>query len=279
MELSLRELQMLAGVEYSIESSRETLGRIVEYFKAKEYHAEVMGVMAETRELPVELLEEMDVFFVDEDLEEIDIPEEFRAESLGFVKRGGYLTYSGRIVYPVKDVRGNVMGFCGWDIAAMPKYLDSKNHGYKAKLNTFYGMEKLEEYFRSGKPIYVVEGIVDCLYLRSIGLQAIALLGSSITKFVLQILSWVESRLVFIPDNDIIGKTGVEIGATKPAGEHFVHQVKKMLPKATIIQSIVAKDVDDTRKVEEHKYEELFIQELKSVAICPFNFFQTIRVR
>lgn len=279
MELSLRELQQLAGIEYSIESSRETLGKIVKFFQAKEYHNEVMEVMADTRELPVWLLNEMDVFFVDEEIESVDIPEEFHAESLGFVRRGGRLVYSGRIVYPVKDVKGNVMGFCGWDIEAMPKYLDSKNHGYKAKENTFYGMEKLEEYFKSGKPIYVVEGIVDCLYLRSIGLQAIALLGSSITKFVLQILKWVEDRLVFIPDNDVIGKTGAEIGLTEPAGEHFVKQVKRMLPKATIIQSIIEKDVDDTRKADEHKYEELFIQELKSVAVCPFNFFKTIRVR
>jgi hypothetical protein len=66
---------------------------------------------------------------------------------------------------------------------------------------------------------------------------------------------------------------------SEPAGEHLVAIVKRKLPKARIIQSKVAKDVDDSRKADGHKYEEQFVNELKAFAICPFHNFKTIVVR
>lgn len=279
MTLSLRDLQMLTEQEFTVESTRADLGRIVDYFKSAEKHdVYVNYAFVGARQLPRWLADEIDVFFIPEDIIPAELPEDFLIEALGFVKYDE-IVMSGRLVYPVKDVKGQVMGFCGWDKFVTPKYLDSKNHGYKAKATTFYGMEKLPEYYRSNKPVYVVEGIVDCLYLRSIGLQAIALLGSTITKYVYHILKRMEDRLVFIPDNDIIGKEIADINATIPAGEHFVQQVKRMFPKSRIIQSIIAKDVDDTRLLNDGMYEEDFKKELQQVAISPFYFFKTIRVR
>ena len=277
--LSLREMQLLAEVEYSVEDTRRDLRRVTELFKSQPYHEEAMRVIAqETRKYTAEIINESEMFFVDEDFPLDGIPEELQAESLGFV-RGKRMLYAGRLVYPVKDVKGQIMGFCGWDKFDRPKYLDSKNHGYKAKETTFYGMEKLSDYYRSSEPVYVTEGIVCCLYLRSKGLQAIALLGSGTTKYVSIILKRLEKRLVFIPDNDIIGKPLEEISDARPAGEHFVRQVKRQFPLAVVVQSRLAKDVDDTRLLENGKYEQLFLDELKRVGKCPYSLFQTIVVR
>lgn len=278
MGLSLREMQELAEAEFTVADTRKDLNRLVEYFMAREDQVESVEVaFVKERQLSWDIAREHKIFFVDDELEKIDLPEEFCEESFGFV-RGSHLVFSGRLVYPVMDVKGDVMGFCGWDKFEKPKYLDSKTYGYTAKQTTFYGMEKLPEYYRSGKPIYVVEGIVCCLYLRSIGLQAIATLGSSISGYVLEILKRVENRLIFIPDNDVIGKNNEEL-ATSLAGEHYVRQVKRLLPRATVIQSIVAKDIDDTRKVEDHKYEGLLKEDLLKVAQCPYLKFNVIRVR
>lgn len=275
---SLKELQMLAEAEFSIEDTRQDLNAIVEFFRNQEYHEHAANIaFVQERELPKFLVDECKLFFVDEDYSVADLPDSFKAESLGFVKKN-FILFNGRLVFPVMDVKGDAMGFCGWDKFEQPKYLDSRNHGYKAKATTFYGMEKLSEYYRSDKPLYVVEGIICCLYLRSIGLQAIALLGSSITPYVMQILKRFGKRLVVIPDNDIIGKTPEEINEI-PAGEHLVKQIKRNIPTARVIQSTVAKDVDDTRKIVDHKYEEQFKKELEMVANNPFHFFSTIRVR
>lgn len=279
VDLTLRELQMLAEYEHSIEEARADLGSIVQLYKNRDYWKEAIDVVfVKERQLPLQCALEHDIFFVKSDEIAVDIPEKLRHESLGFV-RGNRLVYAGRLVYPVKDIKGQVMVFCGWDKFEKPKYLDSKNNGYKAKDTTFYGMEKLENYYRDTKYLYVVEGIVCCLYLRSLGLNAIALLGSSITKYVLEILKRFEGRIIFIPDNDIIGKTLEDINKTFPAGEHIVTFVKRHIKRAIVIQSKLAKDVDDTRLLNNHEYEDSFICDLKQVALCPFGNFKTIQLR
>ena len=105
-----------------------------------------------------------------------------------------------------------------------------------------------------------------------------ALLGSSITRYMQIILSRFGSRLIVIPDNDAFGKTLEDLDS-EMAGEHFVLQAKRALPKAIIIQSVIAKDIDDTRKINNYVYEDLFIADLKQVAVCPYFQFKTIRVR
>jgi hypothetical protein len=279
MALTLREMQLLAEGSSSIENVRKDLSKIVDLFKNKPYYElSIQTAFVKERQLPLGIAEESNVFFVSEDTILAEIPEELQHDALGFC-RNGHIVFEGRLVYPVMDVKGQVMGFCGWDKFAKPKYLDSRNSGYKAKEATFYGMEKLGEYYRSSKPIYVVEGIVCCLYLRSIGLQAVALLGSTMTGYVIEILKRVQDRVIFIPDNDIVGKSAEEISSAQPAGEHIVTIVKRKLPKARVVQSIIAKDVDDTRKFEEHKYEQAFIHDLIAVGECPYQLFSTIRVR
>ena len=279
MELSLRDLQLLAESEYSIEKTREDLNAVVAYFKSLPYHDQAIdAAFVQGRELPKCIADEVDVFFIDEDIAIMDIPEDYRAEALGLVRKG-HITMEGRLVYPVKDVKGNVMGFCGWDPFESPKYLDSRNHGYKAKYASFYGMEMLPVYYRNNLPIYVVEGIVDCLYLRSVGLQAIALLTSSLTKYVCQIIKRFEDRAVFIPDNDAFGKKIEEIDDTVLAGDHFAKFAKRFFPRSTVIQPKLGNDVDELRKIDGHRYEQKFIYELKQVALCPFMPFETIIVR
>lgn len=278
MITSLKELQMLAEAEYSVEDTRQDLNRLTSYFLSVDYRNHtVTEAFVKERQLPMFIADQQKIFFVDPDIQVTDLPEDLREESFGFV-RGKYLPFAGRLVYPVMDVKGDVMGFCGWDKFEKPKYLDSQNYGYKAKATTCYGMELLPGYYVSGKPVYVVEGIVCCLYLRSKGFQSLALLGSSITRYVQIILSRFGSRLIVIPDNDAFGKTLEDLDS-EMAGEHFVLQAKRALPKAIVIQSVVAKDIDDTRKINNHAYEDLFIADLRQVAVCPYFQFKTIRVR
>lgn len=280
MELSFRDLQMLAEREFSIEETRKDMSRMVEWFCNQPMQERYLEIaMWNERKIPVEIAKEQKVFFVDDEMVPAFLPEEFRSESLGFV-RGNFLTFAGRLVYPVMDVKGEVMGFCGWDKFVKPKYLDSHNQGYKAKQSTFYGMEKLPEAYRSTEPVYLVEGIVCALYLRSKGFLAFASLGSQLTPYVISILQRFGRRLCVIPDNDTVGKSIEEINATnRTAGDGYVAQAKRSLPKATILQSVVAKDVDDTRLFEGGKYEQQFLYELKQVMINPFISLKTVRLR
>ena len=275
--LSLRELSQLAEAEYSIESTRQDLNKLVDWFMARDDQELALTALGNERGFSSEELRRAKVFYVDYEMIVDEIPEEFRSEALGMVRRE-YVIYAGRFVYPVMDVKGNVMGFCGWDkFSDGVKYLDSKNHGYKAKRSCFYGMERMDEYYRSDKPLFVVEGIVCCVYLRSKGFNAIALLGSKLYPYIIEVLKRFGNRCIIVPDNDIIGKTAEEINENpKPAGEGFVNSAKRNLPEAVVIQSIIDKDIDDSRKHRE--VEDLFLSELRELP-NPFYFYKTIRVR
>lgn len=247
------QLQMMRLAEQdSIAESRLKLDRIVELYQSRPEHMDYLKVYSVHRyNLDLQTLHNHGVFCVDIHDSVTFLPEELQHDSLGFVSNG-HLVYAGRVVFPVKDVRGHVMGWCAYDPVDLPKYLDSRNYGYSAKNATFFGMEKLPEYYTSTEPVIIVEGIVCCIWLRSQGFQALASLGSNLTPYMIQVLSRFGRRCVVIPDSD-------------EAGNKYRAQVKRSLPIAKCIQSCVAKDIDDSRKV----YPEL-AKELHK-AITPFG--------
>lgn len=231
------ELQMLSqSVDNTVEKSRKDLNRIVEVFKSRDCYLEEITWCAEKlRNLKVETFLNADAFMVQDDVPVNVLPEDLQHDSLGFC-RGNWLVYSGRLVYPVKDVKGNVMGFCGYDKFSDTKYLDSVNYGYKAKEATFYGMECLEDAYRSAEPVFFTEGIVCTLYLRQEGFKAFATLGSHLTPYVIEIIKRFGRRAIVLSDAD-------------EAGNKFRKQVKYACPLARPLQSRIAKDLDDSRQV------------------------------
>lgn len=277
MSYSLADLQMLAESVSTVEETRHDLNEVVAFFRSKDESKVAVKVIAErVRYISLELLNKQKCFFIPEDFTIEDLPEAWRVEALGLV-RNNHIVMSGRFVYPVFDTKRNVMGFCGWDPYVNPKYLDSKNHGYKANNNTLYGMEDLEEYYKSDKPVYFVEGIVCRLFLCSKGLHAMALLGSNLTPYVIQIIRRFGKRACIIPDNDVIGKELDKID--NPAGEHLVYKAKKYLPHAVVCQSKIAKDIDDSRLLDDSAQADMLIVELKQIMVNPLLPLNLLRVR
>lgn len=244
--------------DYNIEDTREDLDRIVKYFQSMDYYDLACDLhFPKWRDLPIEVAKLSDCFFVDEETEPASLPEWMQAAPLGFVK-GKSIPMWGRMCFPVKDVLGHTMGFVGWDPTVekedkAPKYLDSKNYGYKAKSTTLYGMEMLPEYYRSKEPVFVTEGLMCTLYLRLNGFQALSSLGSYLTPYVIQILKRFGSRLVMVPDND-------------ETGDKYVRQCKRALPKSLIVQCAYGKDIEGCRKENNHAYEQDLLKDLKSLS-------------
>ena len=233
----------------TIEEQRKKLNELAEYFKVNEEgYEDMLHYVASKRQLKYETIKESGAFFINEDTPIALIPEEYQHESYGLC-RNNRVMYAGRCVFPVYDVKGDIMGFCGWDSVLKPKYLDSMNYGYKAKRNCFYGMERLNEYYNNSKPVIVVEGLFDCLLLRELGLQSFAMLGSMLSYYVVIILKRFGNRLIVIPDNDNYEGLTVE----ETAGEGFVNQVFRKLPEARVFQTVNFKDLNDCWRDEEHK--------------------------
>ena len=238
--------------EYSVEDTRADLGRIVDYFKNQDYWETAMyAFLVDYREMDMEVAITSDAFAVDENTPIGALPDWMKSEALGFIRRN-WISMSGRCVFPVKDVRGGVAGFVGWDPFEKPKYLDSRNYGYKAKQSMLYGMELMEVYYTSRDPVIVTEGMMDTLYLRWKSFQALASLGSYLTPYVRAILRRFGNRLIMIPDND-------------ETGDKYVAQIKRELPQALVFQVAYGKDLEGCRKMEDHKYEEQLLRELRSL--------------
>lgn len=230
--------------ETTIDQSRKVLNDIVKFFQSLPDYEENVRIFAElVRNLEVSTLKKCDSFMIQPDFLITQVPEEFRHDSYG-ICRNDYIIFSGRYVYPVKDVRGNVMGFCGYDKFSGTKYLDSTNYGYRAKTYSVWGMEELPDYYRSTEPVYFVEGIVCALYLRQCGFQALAMLGSSVSPYVVEIMKRFGSRAITVCDSD-------------EAGSKCRHYLRRVCPQMRCVQSKISKDVDDSRAVDPNFAEEL----------------------
>lgn len=251
--VNFAELQMLSMQQGNpIEDARLKMDEIARLFQELPEQDDYLTFFAKLRkDFPKQAFIDAGAFAVPHDFTPYFLPEDLRHDSLGFC-RDDVLVYAGRFVYPVHDTKGHVAGWCGYDAYDLPKYLDSTNYGYSAKNGLFYGAEKLPEYYRSGKPVIVVEGIVCCLWLRSQGFQALASLGSYLTPYMVTILRRFGRNCVVIPDAD-------------EAGNKYRSQVKRVLPMAKCVQSRVAKDIDDSRKVSP-----ILAQEVQKI-ISPFG--------
>ena len=233
---------------YGVPEVRRDLKRIKEYFQSLEYYEwGIRKWLMEVRQMPESVIKDTDAFVVDEPTAPEDLPDWMQNMSLGFV-RYGRVTMEGRCVFPVKSVSGEIIGFVGWDPTVKPKYLDSVNVGYKAKQTTFYGMENLPEYYTNDKPVFITEGLMCTVWLRSQGFQAMASLGSHLTQYQVQILRRFGNRLVMIPDND-------------DAGEGYIRQIKYLLPKSLCCVVMDGKDVDGCRR----EHQEDLIHDLNNV--------------
>lgn len=246
------ELQMLSSNQLNtVMDARQQMNRLLKCFLEDPEREGWVRVFAEgVRNLEVQTLLDCDSFMIQPDMTFGFIPPELMEDTYGLFK-GAYCVFSGRYVYPVKDVQGNVMGWCGYDKFEDVKYLDSRNYGYKAKNATLWGMEKLPEYYRSGRQVFFTEGIVCTLFARQCGEQALATLGSNLTPYVAEIINRFGVKARILTDSD-------------EAGNKFKRIAHRLCPKARVIQSRVAKDLDDSRQVvpeiaeELHKFENLF---------------------
>lgn len=238
MDSIFAELQMLNSMseENTVAKSRKVLNDIVAWFKQRDDYMYYVKIFAEeVRNLDVQTILDADGFFVDPDMLITELPQEFQHDSYGFCSNG-FLRFSGRFVYPVKDVHGDVMGFCGYDKFSNAKYLDSKNFGYVAKDFSFWGMERLPACYTSNETVYFMEGIVCALYLRQCRMNAFATLGANFTSYVVEIMKRFGSRAVYIADID-------------EAGLKSKKKLNRLAPSIRVVQSKLAKDVDDSRKV------------------------------
>jgi len=114
------------------------------------------------------------------------IPEEALAAA-GLIRRndrGRYFDmFRGRIVFPIHDLRGRVIGFGARAMGdAQPKYLNSPDGPLFHKGREMYGLHLARETARKSGRLLVVEGYTDVMHCHQAGLREVAAgLGTALT--------------------------------------------------------------------------------------------------
>jgi DNA primase len=147
------------------------------------------------------MLKEIGFVFIDEDLfDEIKLLKISR--DLGIYTNKNTFLLKGRYIFPVKDMLGNIVALIGW-YPDDKKYITTPSKFFK-KGCMLFGMEQLEK-TGIGKDYILVEGIFDCISVRSLGINCVALMGIKATNYT-KVLYTLFKGIVAIPDNDKEGR-------------------------------------------------------------------------
>lgn len=121
---------------------------------------------------------------------------------------GHYDRFRQRLMFPIRDLRGRVLGFGGRVLGDdQPKYLNSPETSVFHKGRELYGLYEARQHLRGDTPALVVEGYLDVVALAQFGIRnVVATLGTAITENHLQKLFKHSSDLIFCFDGDAAGR-------------------------------------------------------------------------
>ncbi len=123
---------------------------------------------------------------------------------------GGYYDrFRDRIIFPILDYRGRLIGFGGRVLdQGEPKYLNSPETPLFQKGHELYGLYHAQKANRKLHRVLIVEGYMDVIALFQHGVTyAVATLGTATTATHLQRLSRHTAEIVFCFDGDQAGRT------------------------------------------------------------------------
>ena len=160
----------------------------------------------------------------------------------GLVKKGKegsfYDTFRSRLMFPIIDVRGNVIAFSGRILGGTDKdakYVNSPETIVYSKGRNLFGLN-LAKKSKAGYMI-LVEGNIDVVMLHQAGFDsAVASLGTALTPVQANLLSRYTNEVVLAYDNDSAGQN---------AAQRAIGILEKLNIKTRVLRMDGAKDPDE----------------------------------
>lgn len=139
---------------------------------------------------------------------------------------GIYDLFRGRLMIPIHDAAGRVIGFGARTLEAggIPKYLNSPQSPLFDKSQTLFGLHRAAREMRSSGVAVVVEGYTDVIRAHRAGFgNVVASLGTAITEAHVKILAGYASQVVLALDADAAGQAatlrGLEVARQAAVGQ------------------------------------------------------------
>lgn len=153
--------------------------------------------------------------------------------------------FRGRIMMPICDVAGNIVGFTGRLLVEKkdaPKYLNSPDTLVFNKSLVLYGLDKARKAIREKNRVIIVEGNTDVVTLHARGyLETVASSGTALTTKQFEILSHYTENIYLAFDSDeagiIAAKRASEIALTSGIEVKFI-----IIPEAKDPDELIRKN-------------------------------------
>jgi len=132
-------------------------------------------------------------------------------------EKESYDRFRGRLMIPIRDPRGRVIGFGGRILGqGEPKYLNSPQTVLFDKGRTLYNLDRAGPPSRTAKRLIVVEGYMDVIGLDRAGIaEAVAPNGTALTEGQLERLWRLDPSPILCFDGDNAGKKAAIRAATR----------------------------------------------------------------
>lgn len=132
--------------------------------------------------------------------------------------RGHYDRFRDRVMFPIRDLGGNVIAFGGRILPdsplaekGAPKYYNSAQTPIFDKSNQLYALDRARSAAQAAGSLVVVEGYMDVLMAHQHGIaNVVAPMGTALTAKHIRKLRGVADRVVLIFDADAGGSGGVD---------------------------------------------------------------------
>lgn len=121
-----------------------------------------------------------------------------------------YSSFEGRIMFPIKDGRGNFCGFGGRIFKAhdeRSKYYNSPENSFFQKGSLLFGFDLAKREIQTKNTVFLVEGYTDCIAMHRHGYKnTVATLGTACTLEHLKVISHYAHTLYVMYDGDKAGQ-------------------------------------------------------------------------
>lgn len=126
------------------------------------------------------------------------------------VNENVYDTFINRVVIPIENLKGEVVGFTGRIFNGednTAKYLNTKETEIFKKSSLLFNYHNAKNYIRDRKSVIVVEGNMDAIKMSAKGFKnVVALMGVALSKEQIDILKRLKVPVILMLDNDNAGE-------------------------------------------------------------------------
>lgn len=129
-------------------------------------------------------------------------------------KKGCYDRFRGRVIFPLVDVRGRIIGFSGRVLdSSVPKYINTPQTPIFDKSRFLFGLSLAKESIRQAGKVILVEGEMDMILSYQEGVEnVVASKGTALTEAQINLFKKYADTLVLCFDTDLAGDSAQRRG-------------------------------------------------------------------